>query len=133
MPRKPKAPPWARGYGHSHRVLRERIREMVEHGAAVCTRCGVRIQPGERWHLDHRDDRQGYSGAAHAYCNTAAGGAKRQELRRETAAKKEPRAWSRVWSDVAPPEGATIRGLPLAEYIEKHGDDSGEAAPPHIW
>ena len=30
----------------------------------ACCRCGQLIEPGQAWHLDHRDDRRGYLGPA---------------------------------------------------------------------
>jgi hypothetical protein len=142
---KPKAPPWARGYNHTHRVIRKQITEMVECGAARCTRCDKRILPGERWHLDHNDERTGYNGAAHAVCNLSAGGAKSAQLRREEeAAEREAeraagyvpgqvRRWSRLWSATDLPPNLFIGTVSVDEYLRIHGDDSGEAQAPHIW
>lgn len=56
-------------YGRDHRQLRARLRGLVARGAAVCSRCGGRIEPGEEWDLDHTDDGLGYRGPAHRDCN----------------------------------------------------------------
>jgi hypothetical protein len=64
----------ARGYGPEHDRLRRRWRPKVEAGLVDCARCKGRIWLGERWHLDHTDDRSGYLGPSHERCNTSAGG-----------------------------------------------------------
>jgi hypothetical protein len=61
-----------RGYGVSHQAARRRLAPLVLSGKATCTRCGEPIAPDAPWHLDHRDDRSGYAGPAHAYCNSTA-------------------------------------------------------------
>ena len=68
--------PQQRGYDATHRRLRARVSVTVQTGNARCVRCGQTITPGTAWHLDHTDDRTGYLGAAHATCNTSAGGKK---------------------------------------------------------
>lgn len=64
----------ARGYGATHYAIRKRLAPVVANGDAVCTRCGMRIRPGEKWQLDHTDDRTAWLGPAHAFCNQSAGG-----------------------------------------------------------
>jgi hypothetical protein len=63
-----------RGYDASHDRLRAEWAPKVKTGRVACARCQKRIQPGERWHLDHTDDRTGYLGPSHERCNTSAGG-----------------------------------------------------------
>jgi hypothetical protein len=46
-------------------------------------RCGVAIDPSERWHLDHADDRSGYLGPSHARCKLEAAGRKTAGWRAE--------------------------------------------------
>jgi hypothetical protein len=45
------------------------------------------IAPGQPWDLDHTDDRRGYLGAAHRFCNRSAGARKRN------AKTRRSRAW----------------------------------------
>ncbi len=73
-----------RGYGSTHDARRRQVKPLVEAGNAVCSRCGNPISPREQWHLDHTDDRQGYLGVAHAYCNLRAAGIKTAKLHDET-------------------------------------------------
>lgn len=63
----------ARGYGANHQRTRKQWATIVERGEALCSRCGRAIQPGTAWDLDHTPDRSSYLGAAHRYCNRAAG------------------------------------------------------------
>jgi hypothetical protein len=72
------------GWGHSHQQARKALAPFVESGRARCSRCGLPIMPGTPWHLDHSDDRRSYLGAAHALCNTQAGGRKGNAMRRRT-------------------------------------------------
>jgi hypothetical protein len=81
----------ARGYTSAHVARRRQLEPLVATGQVSCSRCGELIQPDEAWHLDHRDDRRGYLGAAHAECNLRAAGRKRHGLR-----EPEVRLWSRV-------------------------------------
>lgn len=62
----------AAGYGGPHQRLRRMWAQIVDAGGATCARCGRAIAPGSRWHLDHADDRRGYIGVSHSYCNTTA-------------------------------------------------------------
>ncbi len=50
---------------------------MVDAGVARCSRCGGRIAPNQKWHLDHADlpgshERGVYLGPSHSYCNLTA-------------------------------------------------------------
>jgi hypothetical protein len=96
MSSRPKASREARGYGPAHRRRRELLEPQVRAGLVACCRCGQLIKPGERWALDHRDDRRGYNGAAHAVCNARAGAAKANENRARTR-ELPPLRWSREW------------------------------------
>jgi hypothetical protein len=62
-----------RGLGSSHQRNRSRWARVVVGGAVARTRWGPSIARGEAWDLDHRDDRSGYLGPAHASCNRRAG------------------------------------------------------------
>jgi hypothetical protein len=94
------------GYGWAHQQARARLEPFVRAGKAVCTRCGEPIEPGAKWHLDHRDDRSGYAGAAHAYCNSTAphrGPRRVVDLQDDEARGiywgPSGRRWSRPWLD----------------------------------
>lgn len=67
------APPASdRGYGREHQELRARL---LPHAyGQPCTRCGREMVEGQALDLDHTDDRTGYAGFAHAFCNRQAGG-----------------------------------------------------------
>jgi hypothetical protein len=96
---KRKASRHVRGYGTVHYARRRQVVPLVNSGNAVCSRCGGPISPGEQWHLDHSDDRQGYLGVSHEYCNLQAAGIKTQRLRNASPALR----WSRVWFEPVPP------------------------------
>jgi hypothetical protein len=88
----------AADYGYAHKRLRARWEGPVERGECVCARCGRQVYPGERWHLDHAEDRQGYLGpvpVSHARCNVRAGAKKGGKV---AARKRRPRRISsRIW------------------------------------
>jgi hypothetical protein len=105
-----------RGYGTAHEYKRKAIEPAVITGQTVCCRCGEPIKPSDEWHLDHSDDRSGYLGVSHAYCNLQAAGRKRQELRREQG-EIGYRNWSRVWFEPVPPR-THIRGVPYEDNGE---------------
>ena len=72
-------PTTARGYGAEHRREREKWLPLIRTGKVRCARCGEDIRAGEKWDLDHNDDRTGYLGPSHARCNRAT---KRHEKQR---------------------------------------------------
>lgn len=72
-----------RGYGRTHKALREAYALRVARGEVMCWRCGDVIAPGTAWHLGHDDDRTRYRGPEHERCNTAAGARTRNRLRTE--------------------------------------------------
>jgi hypothetical protein len=92
---KPKLNTTARGYGQTHRLLRDAaLEDLRRHDGQPCHHCGKPM-----WHalatyldLDHTDDRAGYRGLAHRACNRRAGQAKAMRIR---AAQKVTR--SRNW------------------------------------
>jgi hypothetical protein len=94
-----------RGYGNNHDARRRQVKPLVASGNAVCSRCGCPISPRDQWHLDHTDDRQGYIGVAHAYCNLRAGAEKTNATR--TAGHL---IWSRIWFEPVPP-GTEVAGV----------------------
>jgi len=57
----------------THRNMRAAIAATVNVGLEMCARCGNQIKRGDKWDLDHADDRLGYLGASHASCNRSAG------------------------------------------------------------
>jgi hypothetical protein len=86
-----------RGYDPLHAKQRARWAKIVAAGDGYCARCGGHIAPGSDWHLDHRDDRDGYIGPSHARCNISAG-ARNGNVRRSLAQPPmEPHDHSRVW------------------------------------
>ena len=95
-----------RGYGSTHDARRRQVKPLVDSGNAVCSRCGNPISPREQWHLDHTDDRTGYLGVAHAYCNLRAAGIKTAKLRKFGQGMR----WSRIWYEPVPP-GTHVGGV----------------------
>jgi hypothetical protein len=64
-----------RGYGWTHRQIRESFKRAVAAGVCYCTRCGEWIDPAEPWDVGHDDvDRSLYSGPEHRRCNRATNG-----------------------------------------------------------
>jgi len=68
----------ARGYGVVHQARRKALAPLVAAGEMLCARCGLVIEPGEPWDLDHSDDRLTYLGPSHARCNRATAKPRRQ-------------------------------------------------------
>jgi hypothetical protein len=62
------------GYGRRHHELRLRL--LPKAYGTPCVRCGRTMEHGQDLDLDHTDDRAGYRGFAHAFCNRSAGGYK---------------------------------------------------------
>jgi hypothetical protein len=90
-----KLSPSRRGYGTHHRALREGLKPIVEAGLVRCARCGVLIEPGMAWELDHAAGKQGYLGPSHRRCNRSAGGKEGAAI---TNGKRGTRLrWSRQW------------------------------------
>ena len=52
-----------------HRLTRARLKPYADAGLLTCARCGETIRPGDKWDLDHSNDREVYLGASHAGCN----------------------------------------------------------------
>jgi hypothetical protein len=59
-------------YDAEHYRLRKQWEPEVDAGIVGCARCGIVIEPGTPWDLDHTDDRSGYLGPSHASCNRRA-------------------------------------------------------------
>ena len=101
--RKPPGATTRGGWGHNHQRRRAAIAPLVNAGKATCARCHEPIHPGEDWHLDHSDARDGYLGVSHAGCNLSAGAHKVNGQRRATTGFKEhPYRWSQRWFDDPP-------------------------------
>lgn len=67
--------PAQRGYDAAHRAERARWQRLINASATVsCARCQQPLEPGQPWALDHNDDRTGWIGPSHQYCNNQAGG-----------------------------------------------------------
>jgi hypothetical protein len=73
----------ARGYGLRHKRARAGWERKVRTGKVACARCKKPIIPGQPWHLDHTDDREGYLGPSHAICNLRASGGSHDRHSRE--------------------------------------------------
>ena len=102
--KKPQLSRHARGYTNAHVARRRQLEPLVATGQVACCRCGQPIHPGQLWHLDHRDDRRGYLGPAHATCNLRAAAQKTNANR-----KHHPLIWSRVWYEPIP-SNVVLRG-----------------------
>lgn len=66
-----------RGFGREHQKRRLEVKRLVDAGVAKCSRCGDRIAPGSKFHLDHQDHPLAhelglYRGPSHPWCNLAA-------------------------------------------------------------
>ncbi len=83
----------ARGYGAQHKRLRAMWARQVAAGVAYCSRCGRWIPPGLTFDLDHTDERDGYNGPAHVYCNRASAARKLNALRMQRRKRRFSRRW----------------------------------------
>lgn len=76
-------------YDRAHNNLRRAWETILEVTEINCARCDQPILADQTWHLDHRDDRNGYLGPSHSRCNLAAGRRAHQaQLRAATASLK---------------------------------------------
>jgi hypothetical protein len=76
-----------RGFGRAHQQERLRVKKLVDAGVARCSRCGGRIAPGAKFHLDHQDHPRAHElnlwrGPSHPWCNLAARNRRQAELAR---------------------------------------------------
>jgi hypothetical protein len=95
---RPQGSTTARGYGSTHQAERKRWKLVVDAGDAVCCRCSYPIAPRAAFHLDHREDKLGYLGVAHARCNLRAAARRGNERMRVQLALSPPmRVASREW------------------------------------
>lgn len=85
------AKPYRENYGAAHQRLRAEWALAVRTGRVTCSRCGKLIRRGQRWHLGHRDDGNGYNGPEHAGCNLSAASAKAHSIRWARDPEPEPR------------------------------------------
>jgi hypothetical protein len=60
-----------RGYGSSHQRARKFYLSQLVDGETECHWCGNTMYRSQPLDLDHTDDRKGYRGLAHAWCNRA--------------------------------------------------------------
>src|SRR5262245_8653294 len=102
MPRQTTLSTTERGYGSVHQKNRAYVEPIVLAGGVECSRCGNPILPHHHWHLDHTDDRMGYRGVSHAWCNVSAnaGGSRRiapeLEVERDGLGVRDER-WAVPW------------------------------------
>jgi hypothetical protein len=89
-------------YDRAQKRLRAELAPAVAAGRVSCSRCGLLIEPGEQWHLDHAEnaDPHDYRGVSHAYCNTTA---PMTRAKRERALLEDDPERGIFWS---PPMGA---------------------------
>ena len=73
----------ARGYGQTHRRMREIVAKTVEAGEAYCARCGRLIAPGAPGYFGHSNDRLTWTGPEHRYCNRSAAARRGNKTKRE--------------------------------------------------
>jgi hypothetical protein len=100
--RKPPGATTRGGWGNAHQRRRAAIAPTVNAGRATCARCGEPIHAGEEWHLDHSDDRAGYLGVSHAYCNLRAAAQKTNGSRPAPQFEERTYRWSQRWFDDPP-------------------------------
>ena len=110
--RKPRGATTRGGWGHNHQRRRKAITPYVNAGKATCCRCNEPIDPGEPWHLDHSEARDGYLGASHSRCNLAAGAAVTNGRRAANTRPyvQMPYRWSQRWFDDPPPGTINLDG-----------------------
>ena len=104
-----------RGYGAAHQARRRNLEPYVRSGLAICTRCGQPIQPGDKWHLDHLDDRAGHLGARPRLLQPRLPAAKTNAIK---ARKRGPAPlrWSREWYVPDPGTIVDYGGGRVVEY-----------------
>jgi hypothetical protein len=99
--RKPPGATTRGGWGSAHQRRRAAIAPLVNAGQATCCRCTEPIHPGDDWHLDHTDARDGYLGVSHASCNLR-DGANKTNGKRPPPPPEKPYKWSQRWYDDPP-------------------------------
>lgn len=83
----------ARGYGPRHLALRKQWEHRLNSGEIhLCAKCDEPINPFGEWDLGHTDDRTGWTGPEHVYCNRAAG-ARNATRVRENRKRTIKRTW----------------------------------------
>lgn len=68
-----------RGYDQQHKNLRAAL--LPTAWGTPCARCGLPMLQGQALHLDHTDNRAGYLGFSHAWCNLKAAAQKAKIVR----------------------------------------------------
>jgi hypothetical protein len=78
-----------RGFGRDHQKRRQEVKRLVDAGVMRCGRCGERILPGTKFHLDHEDIVGAHelgiyrkNPASHPWCKLAARNKRQAELAR---------------------------------------------------
>lgn len=84
-------------YGASHRAMRRHLIANLIDGETRCVRCRRPLTKAMKLHLDHTDDRRGYLGLAHAFCNESAAGRKGRRVQVAAARRAKLVRQSRNW------------------------------------
>jgi hypothetical protein len=99
--------------------MRKRLAPIVASGTVRCARCGGLIEPGDRSHLDHRDDGHAWLGPSHAKCNQRAGWERMVDVASGNAQRErldeQPYIWSQRWFDDPPVGTQVVLGGGMAE------------------
>jgi hypothetical protein len=95
----PTKDPIARGYGSEHRRLRAHWQQVIDAGEEVlCVRCYRPILPRlHAFDLDHTEDRLGWLGPAHRFCNRSHAARKGNALRAQQKPLRPKWRTSREW------------------------------------
>lgn len=105
----PRARTVARGYGAAHKRERERWAPLVAAGRAICVRCDQPIEAGSTFDLDHNEERNGWNGPSHVYCNRSAGAKNRNAMYRRSGVPMTIREWGESWTELRWPDGRIER------------------------
>ena len=102
--RKPPGATTRGGWGKNHQRRRAALVPYVNTGKATCCRCNEPIDPGDDWHLDHNDARDGYLGVSHATCNLRDGANKTNGKRRPAPTSSSPTSGHNAGTTTRPSE-----------------------------
>ena len=129
--RKPPGATTRGGWGKNHQRRRAALVPYVNTGKATCVRCNEPIDPGDDWHLDHNDSRDGYLGVSHARCNLRDGANKTNDNARPTPTSNSPTGGRNAGSTTrpsVPPSPRQGQGRDLRGNGEWHTVDADALA-----